>query len=178
MASQNNEIPPLNSIFSRYGTATPYLALFNSDGEPIMNQLTEIPLGEYITQFSYKYDEQKENQARLTFEVGDPDIVDQVDLQEGSTILLQWGYIFNNGSHISGPIKSIKVKDFNSTFDSTGVHVSLVCIDGAVSLRHIPPCAPCAEEDKAEMGFMKFLDNGCMMNVAVIIEEFNSNTPN
>lgn len=174
MASQNN-IPPLNSLFARYGTATPYLAIFNSLGEPIMNQLTNIPLGEYVTQFSYKYDEERENQARLTFEVGDPNIVDQADLQEGQTLLLQWGYIFHDGTSVSGPVKSIQVKDFNSTFDSTGVHVSLVCIDGAVSLRHIPPCAPCSEEDKKTNGFMAFLDSGCMMDVAVIIEEFTNN---
>lgn len=176
MASQNNQIPPLNSLFSRYGTATPYLALFNTDGSPIINQATGIPLGEYITQFSSKQDEEKENQAKLTFDCGDPDLVDQIDLHEHHTLLIQWGYIFNNGAFISGPIKAITVKDFNCSFDSTGVHVSIVCVDGMVSLRHIPPCAPCSEEDTEQDGFVAFLDNGCNMNIPIIIEEFTNPT--
>ena len=31
------------------GTATPYMALFNSGGMPIMNPITGIPLGAYIS---------------------------------------------------------------------------------------------------------------------------------
>ena len=70
MASSNNNQP-----MSQYGTATPYLAIFNSEGMPVMNPITGIPLGAYITNFTYKYDEEKENQANLTFDTGNPDTV-------------------------------------------------------------------------------------------------------
>ena len=55
------------------GTATPYMALFDSGGMPIMNVITGIPLGAYISNWSYKYDEEKENLATITFDTGDPD---------------------------------------------------------------------------------------------------------
>ena len=75
------------------GTATPYLAIFSEEGMPIMNQITGIPLGAYISRFQFKYSEEEENLATLTFECGNPDIVDQEDLGENKTIILQWGYI-------------------------------------------------------------------------------------
>ena len=75
------------------GTATPYLAIFSEDGVPVMNHLTGIPLGAYISQFQYKFDEEHENESTLNFDVGNPDIVDQDDLQTNKTIWLQWGYI-------------------------------------------------------------------------------------
>ena len=35
------------------GTAMPYLALFDSLGMPVMNTITGIPLGAYISKFTY-----------------------------------------------------------------------------------------------------------------------------
>lgn len=37
-----------------------------------MNPITGIPLGAYISNWSYKYDEEKENLATITFDTGDP----------------------------------------------------------------------------------------------------------
>ena len=42
------------------GMGQPYLALFNFGGMPIMNPITGIPLGAYISTWSYRYDEEKE----------------------------------------------------------------------------------------------------------------------
>ena len=58
------------------GMGQPYLALFNFGGMPIMNPITGIPLGAYISTWSYKYDEEKENLATITFDTGNPDTVD------------------------------------------------------------------------------------------------------
>ena len=38
------------------GMGQPYLALFNFGGMPIMNPLTGIPLGAYISTWNYRYD--------------------------------------------------------------------------------------------------------------------------
>lgn len=170
MASSNNNQP-----MSQYGTATPYLAIFNSEGMPVMNTITGIPLGAYITNFMYKYDEEKENQAQLTFDTGSPDTVDIEELQEGETIYLQWGYVFPNGEFIASPIKSIKVKDFDCTFDSMGTHATILCVDGVVALRHLPPHRPSAEDDDDDgvSSMVDFLDRGCDHGVGIIIEKFN-----
>ena len=45
-----------------------------------MNPLTGIPLGAYISTWSYRYDEEKENLATLTFDTGNPDTVDIADI--------------------------------------------------------------------------------------------------
>ena len=75
------------------GMGQPYLALFNFGGMPIMNPITGIPLGAYISTWSYRYDEEKENLATLTFDTGNPDTVDIADIQENQQICLQWGYL-------------------------------------------------------------------------------------
>ena len=62
------------------GMGQPYLALFDFRGMPIMNQITGIPLGAYISTWNYRYDEEKENLATITFDTGDPDTVD-IDAQ-------------------------------------------------------------------------------------------------
>lgn len=164
MAAKESSTPILFN-----GTATPYLALFDSQGIPIMNPLTGIPIGAYISTWAYKYDEEKENLATITFDTGDPDTVDIESLQEGQTIYLQWGYIYPDGQSISGPIKSIKVRDLDCNFDSTGTHVTLKCIDTVGDLRFHPPYS---HSDMEEYSLFNFLENGCNNNTGVIIEIF------
>ena len=150
------------------GTAT-YLAIFSEDGMPVMNQLTGIPLGAYISQFQYKFDEEHENECTINFDVGDPDIVDQDDLQTNKTIWLQWGYIYPDGSSVCNEPKAIKVKDFNCTFDDTGTHVALKCIDGTGDIRLALPLKAGGDPQES---MSTFLDNGCELDIGVIIEKF------
>ena len=85
------------------GMGQPYLALFNFGGMPIMNPITGIPLGAYISTWSYRYDEEKENLATLTFDTGNPDTVDIAEIQENQNICLQWGYISVSYTHLTLP---------------------------------------------------------------------------
>ena len=161
-----------NNLYN--GVAMPYLSIFDQGGMPVNNPLTGIPLGVYISNFSYKYDEEKENQASLTLDTGDPDTVDISELQEGRTLLLQWGYIYPDGSHKSSPVKPIKVKDLNCKFDSSGTHVTILCIDGISNLRHSPPHSPSSAEDDNDgvSSMVDFMNRGCDRNIGIIIEEF------
>lgn len=151
------------------GTATPYLAIFSEEGMPVMNQLTGIPLGAYISQFQYKFDEEHENECTINFDVGNPDIVDQDDLQTGKTIWLQWGYIYPDSTSICNEPKAIKVKDFNCTFDDSGTHVALKCVDGTGDIRQALPLKTGGDKDEL---MSTFLDNGCELDIGVIIEKF------
>lgn len=153
-----------------HGTGMPYLAFFTAEGMPIMNPLTGIPLGAYISSWNYIYDEEKENTCTIVVDTGNPDTVDIKELQENANIFLQWGYIFPNGSSVSGPQINIKVRDFNVVFDSTGTHVTLVCIDGTNHLRFMPPHKPTSDDEDS---MVKFLDGGCGLNMGVIIERFD-----
>lgn len=75
------EVKANNPILYK-GTGTPYLAIFDNQGIPVMNPLTGIPLGAYISSWSYVYDEEKENLATITIDTGNPDTVDVEALQE------------------------------------------------------------------------------------------------
>jgi hypothetical protein len=158
-----------------HGTAQPYLALFDSGGIPVINPITGIPLGEYIESFSFKYDEEKANQASITFSTGNPDIVDIEALKEGKTVLLQWGYIYANGNHISGPVRPIKVKDFNAIFDSKGTKCTIIFVDSVIEMRSLPPHKPSAEDDDKDgiSSMVNFLDRGCDHDLGIIIEKFS-----
>ena len=144
------------------GTATPYLAIFSEEGMPIMNQITGIPLGAYISRFQFKYSEEEENLATLTFECGNPDIVDQDDLGENKTIILQWGYIYADGTAVCNKPKAVKIRDFNCTFDDSGTHASILCIDSTADIRYtLPLKAGGFESEKMS----NFLDNGCELDI-------------
>lgn len=163
------------SSMSMYGTATPYIALFDSSGVPIKNPLTNIPLGAYISKFSFKYDEEKENNCSLTFDTGNPDTIDIDAFKEGRTLNIQWGYIYSNGTSYSGPLRGLKIKDVNAVFDNLGTHITLKCIDATVELRTLPSHRPSAEDDDNDgvSSMADYLDRGCDIGLGIIIEKFN-----
>lgn len=154
------------------GTAMPYLAVFNSIGMPVKNPLTGIPIGAYISNFFYNYNEEKENQASITFDVDTPEILGSDEIKEGSVLLLQWGYIYPNGSSISCKPVQISIRDLDCKFDSTGVHVTLICIDNTSRLRSIPPHTPVSLEDNEEDTMSSLMDKGLGCRMGIIIEKF------
>lgn len=172
MASDNRQ--PLSRLSFLYkGTAMPYLAVFNGIGIPVKNPLTGIPLGAYISNFFYEYQEEKENQAQLTFDVDNPNILDSTELREGNNLVLQWGYIYSHGGSISSRAVPITIRDIDCRFDSTGVHVTLVCIDNTSYLRSIPPHTPTSPEDiKEGRDMVTYMDQGLYCNMGIVIEKF------
>lgn len=154
----------------RQGTGQPYLALFDSGGMPIRNPLTGIPLGAYITNFFFMYDEEKENLATISIETGDPDSVDIEDIREGSTIFLQWGYIYANGESVSSPVRTIKVRDFDCIFDDSGTHITIKCVDGVGDLRFFPAYTFSVVEG---FSLSEELEKGYHNNIGIVIEEFS-----
>lgn len=164
---------PLERLSLLYrGIAMPYLAVFDSIGMPVKNPLTGIPIGAYISNFFYQYDEEKENQASLTFDVDNPDILNTGELSEGSVIILQWGYIYPNGSSISCRPVPISIRDINCKFDSSGVHVTLICIDNTSYLRSTPPHTPISLEDGDTATMSDLMDRGLECEMGIIIEKF------
>lgn len=151
------------------GTGTPYLAIFNQQGMPIMNLITGIPLGAYVSSFTYSFKEGSENEANIVFDVGNPDIVDQKDLQINQTIWLQWGYIYSDGTSCCNQPIAVKIRDYNAIFDDSGTHSTLKCIDGTGDLRRILPLKSGGDPNEA---MSKFLDDGCEIGMGVVIEKF------
>lgn len=151
------------------GTGKPYLALFDSGGIPIYNPITGIPLGAYITQFSFLYDEEQENLATIVLDAGNPDIVDISGIQENQTLFLQWGYFFSNGQSVSSPVRCIKVRDLDCVFDDNGTHVTLKLVDGTGDLRYFPPYTYSEIE---EYKLSSMLERGYMNDIGIIVQEY------
>lgn len=152
-----------------HGTATPYLAIFSEVGTPVLHPITGVPLGAYITQFDYKYDEEKLNECTLTFDCGDPDVVDEKSFPTEMKIFVQWGYIYSDGTSLSSEAKSLKVRDYNVDFNDQGVHSTLVCLDIKADLLLSLPVKPNGDDSKT---LDKYLENGCNLDIPVIIEAF------
>lgn len=153
------------------GTATPYLAIFDGQGNPFRHPLTGVPLGAYISKFSYKFDLKKKNECVVTFDCGDPDIVGESSFKAESKIILQWGYIYSNGSSVSCEPVILYIRDYNVEFNDSGVHSSLVCLDIKEEIRRQLPFKPNGDTNKT---LDKYLENGCDENIPIIIEKFEN----
>lgn len=161
----------VNNSMLHHGTAMPYLALFDSEGNPVKNTLTGIPLGAYITSFNYRYDEAKENEFNIALSGGNPDMVDMEILADGRTILLQWGYVYADGTSVSGPIKAMMIKNVDATFNDSGVNLKIKGVDGTYNFRLVPPFIKDIS-GSSENTLSRYIDNGMGGNVGVIIEKY------
>lgn len=148
-----------------HGTGTPYLALFQEDGNPILNPITGIALGAYISKFVFKSSDEKEDACVLTFDTGDPNTVDIEAIQEGKIINVQWGYIYSNASHNSSKVHGLEIKQLEMVFDDRGTHVTLHCKDVVSNLRHSIPYKP----NGTDQTMKDFLDSGCGCDQGIII---------
>lgn len=173
-AELNQEAPKISSVAPdphvlMYGTATPYIALFDDSSLPIINPLTGIPLGAYMSRFNYRFDEEKENEAVIVFDTGNPDTADIEEIQEGKTIYLQWGYIYPNGDYLSSNVHAVEIKEIDLNFNDQGTTLILKCKDSTSSLRE---SIPYKSNGTDWYTMVNFLDNGMGQERGIIIEMF------
>lgn len=152
------------------GIAMPYLAIFNAAGIPIYNPHTKRPLGTNITQFSYKYEVEKDTEANLDIQVAHYSVVDLTDIQEKAIIYLQWGYIYPEGRTVSSKPKKLQIKEAEYTFDSQGTNIKLKCKALTFELTHMPQYVPNNPEDGRK--FSQWLDDGLDKAMGIIIRKF------
>lgn len=151
------------------GIATPYIALFEESGEPILNPITGIALGAYMSNFQFKSGDEDDDACVVTVDTGDPDTVDIEGIQENKIINVQWGYIYPDGSSKSSRVHTIEVKQLESVFDDQGTHITIHCKDSVSNLRQSLPYKPSGNDDRT---MKDFLDEGMGLDVGIIIEMF------
>ena len=150
------------------GMAEPYIAFFDQTGGALVNPITQIPLGAYITSFQLKMSEGKEDYGSIQIDTGDPDTVDISDIQPGDSIMVQYGYIFPTGEVRSSKPRRLKIMEVNQSFDETGTHAVLSIKDSVTDLRHSVPFRPAGEDHT----LLKYMENGFNNEVGIIIEKF------
>ena len=133
------------------GTGTPYLAIFDSKGKPIIEPKSGLPLGMLVTNFSYEYIEEKEDKAEISIECDNPDIVDHPSLRTQSPLSLQWGWIYPDGTSNNGPIRKVVIRDRDISFGENGIKLEISCTD-AFALTKV---SPAQLEDRAFRTWVK-----------------------
>lgn len=120
------------------GTGTPYLAIFDIKGKPIIDTKSNLPIGMLVTNFTYEYDEEKEDKAEITLECDNPNILDHPSLRIQFPLTLQWGWLYPDGTSKCGPIRKVVIRDHDISFGENGIRVNISCTD-AFALTKVSP---------------------------------------
>ena len=148
------------------GTGTPYLAIFSEGGRPIMDDLSGLPLGTFVTQFEYTYEEEKEDHGKIQVEINNPNIVDLPELQYWRGLQLQWGYIYSSRDPYCGPLRRVIIVDTDIRFTQEGVRMTIEFKDASILLK-----TQASNYRHSNQGFAQWLDDtlsGVQQGVTII----------
>lgn len=130
--SDYNKILP-NSI------GTPMCWIFDYQGVPItLDDVygNKIPLNQFVTKFSYKYDEENDDECKITIQVQKSSQLNNKNFFESNRIKVQWGYITYKGSRpIKSPQRIVAIRDLDSVYKDDLIELSLICTDVPSYLR-------------------------------------------
>lgn len=114
-----------------HGTGTPYVAIFNQMGTAIVDPVTLLPLGVFVTSFEYTYSDDKGHTGKFDIHVNNPAVIDLPELGYKMGIQLQWGYIYPSWKPFCGPIRRVILTDRKVTFGQEGVKATYEFKDAA-----------------------------------------------
>lgn len=120
------------------GTGTPYLAVFNNLGEPIVDSSSGLPIGMLMTDFEYNYKEEKSDVGEFTLETDNPDLISHPALDFYMGLMLQWGWIYPNGGFYCSPVRQVVITEHKVDFTETGVKIRITFSDSSVLLKNQP----------------------------------------
>lgn len=127
-----------SSAILKDGNGTPYLAIFDGVGSPIMDTFNDLPIGMEVVNFSYKYTEGKGDKGRFTIVTDNVGIGDIPELQFKMPLKLQWGWIFSDGTFVSGPVRLVNIKSHEIEFSPEGVRLVVEFADAKMFLEAEP----------------------------------------
>lgn len=120
------------------GNGTPYLAIFDGVGSPIMDEFNNLPIGMEVVSFNYKYTEGKGDKGKFTIVTDYVGIVDTPQLQFKMPLKIQWGWIFSDNTFKSGPVRLVNVKSHDIDFTPEGVRFTIEFADAKMFLEAEP----------------------------------------
>ena len=120
------------------GTGTPYLAIFNGAGGVIVNPRDNMPIGELVTSFRYKYKEDGVDEGEFTVRTDNPDLPSLETLQYNKSIILQWGYIYPHQAPFIGPPRSVIITEHNISWSYDGVTIKIGFAARDILTKNIP----------------------------------------
>lgn len=161
--------PDSNTVL-RHGTATPYIGIFNPQKSVIRDPKNGLPLGTFVTDFQYVYEEEKTDHGQLTIDTDNPDLVSLNELGYQQGLILQWGYIYPNQDSYIGPQRRVIITGKKAGFTATGVHITLEFTDAASLLKSSP-----SQHYDCTRGFVEYVKDLCKgIPIGLAIVDCNS----
>jgi len=95
-----------------------------------------LPLNQFITKFSYKYDEENDDECKITIRVHRSSQLNNDNFFESNRLKVQWGYITHKNSvPIKSPIRIVAIRDLDTVYTDDLIELNLVCTDVPSYLR-------------------------------------------
>ena len=108
------------------GLCKPLYWLYQKTGEEVQvenvfQQGNVKPMSSCITSFSYKYDEENDDECVIDFMFESITQMDNEIFQEDVVLLVQWGYIEPGGNIVKSPMRTIAVREIKTSYASLGI---------------------------------------------------------
>jgi hypothetical protein len=120
------------------GTGTPYISIFDSKGNPIIDPVSGLPIGDLVTSFTYVYDEEREDNGNIHIICNNPDLISLSALGYQMGLRLQWGWVLSESSIFCGPVRKVIIIGVKVEFTSNGVEIDLDIADSSIMLKNTP----------------------------------------
>lgn len=120
------------------GTGTPYLSIFDGQDKAIMDDKHQLPIGVFVTDFEYNYDEDDDDNGHFTIETDNPDIVALPSLKFQMPIKLQWGLIYSSREPLIGPTRRVIVIGKETEFTPRGVRLTIKFSSSSILAKTTP----------------------------------------
>lgn len=164
------EIKPDSEAILPHGAGVPYLAIFNSQLSVIRDPKSDLPLGSFVTNFEYVYEEAKVDKGKIVLEIDNPDIVALTELGYQQGLQLQWGWIYADGASYCGPVRKVIITGHDIEFGPQGVKFTIEVSDSSVLLKN----APSSYYDNTK-GFVEYVKDLCKgLPIGITLIDYNA----
>lgn len=127
-------------------TAMPYISIFDSNNNPIMDPAYNRPIGMFVTGFRYTYEDEGPDTAEIIITTNNEELPSLSALQQGMVLALQWGWTTQEGPQPS-EARRTTIKEHGIKWTATGVEFTIRCEDGSAVARTTLPKQFNSEKD-------------------------------
>lgn len=110
------------------GIGSPRVWLYINKDE-MVRDYDEQPISKYLTNFSYTYNEEQDDECKLTFRFINNRTLDLPFFNQDVTFEIDWGYVSTGGLIIKSPRRLIAIRDIDVNYENEGCKVTLMCTD-------------------------------------------------
>lgn len=110
----------------------PMCWIYTANKDPILlrgNYGEQTNINQFITKFSYKYDEENDDECIIKIAVASTSQLNNPQIVADSKLLVEWGYILPGGKLLKSHIRKVAIRDLNANYKSDGIELEIVCTD-------------------------------------------------